>query len=73
MSEPNLDTLASVNLREAWQSEADDFTPWLAENLSVLEEALGLDLELEAQEKDVGPFRADLLCKNLWTNNWVLV
>ena len=42
------------------------FTPWLAEpeNLEVLSETLGIDLELEAQEKDVGPFRADILCKN---------
>jgi hypothetical protein len=56
-------------------SEAADFTPWLAqaENLAILGETLGIDLELEAQEKSVGPFRADILCKDIGTDTWVLV
>lgn len=63
------------NLQEAWDGEAQEFTPWLAkpENLSLLGEAIGLDLELEAQEKNVGPFRADILCKDTATGNWVLI
>ena len=28
-----LGTLKNVNLREAWSHEAQDFTPWLADNL----------------------------------------
>jgi hypothetical protein len=64
-----------VELRDVWQSEASHFTPWLAReaNLSILSETLGLELELEAQEKPVGPFRADLLCKDIATNVWVLI
>lgn len=64
-----------VELREVWLSESSDFTPWLAqeENLNLLAEAIGLELELEAQEKDVGPFRADILCKDTTTDNWVLI
>jgi len=56
-------------------SEAVDFTPWLArkENLEILGETLGIDLELEAQERRVGPFRADILCKEVGTDRWVLV
>jgi uncharacterized LabA/DUF88 family protein len=56
-----LGRLDRISLREAWQSEASDFTPWLAqeENLKLLGETLGLDLELEATEQNVGPFRAD--------------
>lgn len=70
-----LGRLEKVELRDIWASEATDFTPWLArpENLAVLAEALGIDLELEAQEKAVGPFRADLLCKDIGTGAWVLV
>lgn len=64
-----------IPLREAWASEAGDFTPWLAEaqNLSLLSEAIGIDLELESQEKPVGPFRADILCRDSNSNSWVLI
>jgi hypothetical protein len=75
MSEAPLGRLSRVELRDIWESEASDFTPWLArpENLSILAETLALDLELEAQEKSVGPFRADILCKDIGTNSWVLI
>ena len=42
-------------------------------NLTILGETLGIDLELEAQEKAVGPFRADLQCKDIGTGTWVLI
>lgn len=66
MTVPALGRLEKVELREAWQTESGDFTPWLAleENLKLLGEAINLDLELEAQEKNVGPFRADILCRD---------
>lgn len=71
----DLGRLTKVDLNEIWTSEASEFTPWLAreENLAVLGDALSIDLELEAQEKAVGPFRADLLCKDIGTGAWVLV
>ena len=71
----NLGRLERVDPREVWNSESSDFTPWLAqqENLGTLGETIGIDLELEAQEKDVGPFRADILCKDTVTGHWVLV
>jgi hypothetical protein len=64
-----------VSLRDAWESEAGGFTPWLAQqdNITVLAEAIGLDLEVEAQERNVGPFRADILCKNTADDTWVLI
>jgi len=71
----NLGRLERVDLRSIWTSESSDFTPWLAraENLSVLAETIGMELELEAQEKNVGPFRADILCRDLESESWVLV
>lgn len=62
-------------MREAWVTEASDFTPWLAheDNLKLLGEAIGIELELESQEKEVGPFRADILCKDTANDNWVLI
>jgi hypothetical protein len=75
MTTKNLGHLERVDLREIWVSEASDFTPWLAqrENLDILGETLGIDLELEAQERSVGPFRADILCKDVATDGWVLI
>lgn len=70
-----LGRLERVELRDIWQTEATDFTPWLAreENLAILAETLAMDLELEAQERPVGPFRADILCKDIATDRWVLI
>jgi hypothetical protein len=70
-----LGTLKNVPLRSIWISEASDFTPWLAqeENLKILGETIGIDLDLEAQEQLVGPFRADILCKDTSDGSWVLI
>ena len=75
---PNLGRLKRVDLRNIWETEAQDFTPWLAQedNLAVLSDAIGIELELEAQEKNVGPFRADILCRNVDSSDdeaWVLI
>ena len=70
-----LERLIKVPLREFWEGEASDFTPWLAdeENISLLGETIGVELEVEAQERNVGPFRADILCKDIVTDDWVLI
>ena len=75
MKPASLGRLHKVNLREAWSSESSDFTPWLAqeENLKLLGDAVGIELELESQEKEVGPFRADILCKDTANDTWVLI
>lgn len=71
----NLGRLKRLELRDVWPNEATSFTPWLAreENLRLLGEAIGADLGLESQERPVGPFRADLLLRDLATEGWVLV
>lgn len=75
MTTPQLGRLERHDLRTIWTNEATGFTPWLAqdENLSLLGEALCMELELEAQEKAVGPFRADILCRDVGNDHWVLV
>ncbi len=79
MSDVSLGRLAKVNMRDVWPNEAHDFTSWLAreENLALLGETIGIDLELVSQEQNVGPFRADILCKDkdkdLATDAWVLI
>ena len=71
----DLGRLESVDLRKIWVREDSHFTRWLAEaeNLDILGEALGIDLELEAREKKVGSFKADILCKDINSGSWVLV
>ena len=60
-----LGALEKKAVREYWDNEASEFTPWLADNINLLGEALGLDgLEVEEQESSVGGFRVDLLCKD---------
>lgn len=67
--------LEPVELRELWNGEASDFTPWLAQedNIELLSEAINLELEVQGQEEAVGPFRADILCKDTLTIKYVLI
>lgn len=72
----DLGRLVQLNsLREIWPNESGDFTPWLAreENLALLGETIGLELKFETRECGVGPFRADILCKDVTSDNYVLI
>ncbi len=75
MTNKKLGTLNKIELRDIWITEDKHFTPWLAEekNLALLSNTIGIELDLEAQEKNVGPFRADILCKDTTSGNWVLI
>ena len=76
MSNPlSLGRLEQVELRNVWLSEPGHFTPWLAQadNIALLADTLGMDLEVEAQEKDVGPYRADIVCKETTDGALVLI
>lgn len=62
-----LGTISPVEVRKIWAHEANEFTPWLAEptNIEQLADALGLgELEIEAVEKDVGRFSADIVARD---------
>ena len=73
MATTELGTLKRVDVRNAWSHEAYDFTPWLAENLERLSVELGLELELEGQEVDVGSYRADIVARVPQTDDRVLI
>ena len=70
-----LSRLEEVELRVIWETEAQHFTPWLAEeeNLALLGETLDMELEFEGQEINVGDFRADILCRNTEDDSRVLI
>jgi hypothetical protein len=72
---PELGRLERVDLRTAWASEPYDFTPWLAEqeNIALLGDAIGMDLDVEAVERHVGSYKADIVCRDTTTNRRVVI
>jgi hypothetical protein len=65
---PTFASLTSQNVREYWEHEAYDFTPWLAdaieaEGASDLEDVLGLDIEVIEREKRVGKYNVDVYAR----------
>lgn len=65
--------IQTVALKDLWPGESTHFTPWIAENLNILSEKLGMDLELESTEVSAGDFSADIVARNLATNKLVVI
>ena len=70
-----LGRLEKVDIKTVWKTEYSHFTPWLAkeENIAILGDELKIDLEVVEMEKSVGPFRADILCKDTGTDKYVII
>lgn len=68
-----LGKLQSIDPRTLWPMEAKDFTPWLAANLGLLGEALGLDLELVRMEAPVGSFACDIEARDTGSGRRVII
>jgi len=60
-----LGMIKKVPLRDIWENEERDFTPWLAkqENLDMLGELIGISLSEPKCEVQVGSFQCDITCK----------
>lgn len=71
----DLGRLERVDLRDFWKDETRDFTPWLArvDNLELLGEAIGIDIELEDTNVEVGSFKADLVAKDIGNDRTVII
>lgn len=67
--------LEKVDLHELWNGEGSEFNPWLAqeENIAELGNTIGMELEVQQQEHKVGLFQADILCKDILTDQFVLI
>ena len=70
-----LGKLEKVDLREFWRDEAKDFTPWLAnnENIELLSETLGIEVEVEGTEIPVGIFKVDILAREINRNKVIII
>ncbi|MCZ0939274.1 MAG: DUF4268 domain-containing protein [Caldilineaceae bacterium] len=70
----NIHTLEPVDVRVFWPHEAHCFTPWLAENLSLLGAELNLVLEREGEEMTLpGAGRVDILARQATTGARVVI
>lgn len=70
----SLGTLKEItDLREVWPHEAHDFTPWLAKNISVLGDTIGIDISIEETESSVGDFNVDIYAYDADTGRKVII
>lgn len=60
----SLGKLVRQSASTAWPHEAKDFTPWLAANLDILGDAIGLRLTVIQTELPVGKYWADMLLED---------
>ena len=68
-----LGSLRRVELRGVWKHEAMDFTPWLVENIDLVGQVLGLDLEVAGREQAVGDFAVDIVARDLGRDKRVII
>lgn len=65
MATREMGVIREKKVRDLWDHEARDFTPWLAENIDLLGRALQMDLEHVQTEAPVGRFFLDILAKDV--------
>lgn len=72
----NLGKLEKIkDLRKVWPHEATDFTPWLAQedNISMLSDAIGIDISVDETESNVGSFNVDIYATETDTGNKIII
>ena len=73
MNQQQLSHIERVSLREVWPNEASDFTPWLADHISELGDALGITLAAEETESPVGHRSLDILARDTRNDRQVII
>lgn len=74
-----MSTLGKLNkindLRSVWPHEANNFTKWLIQedNLKLLSDTIGIDIEFEDRESSVGDFSVDIFAKEEGTNKNIII
>ncbi len=65
MPKTRLARLDYYDIRKIFPDESRDFSAWLGENLELLGDALGIDLDLLGREVPIGDFFADLVVQEI--------
>lgn len=70
-----LGRLEKLDVRKVWEHEARDFSAWLVkpENLELLSEQIGIDIEPTGTEIGVGRFRIDILAEEPRTGHKIII
>ena len=70
----NLGTLKEItDLRSIWPHEALNFTPWVAENVDLLADAVGMDITVDETESQVGDFNVDIYASETGTDRKIII
>ena len=70
----NLGTLKEItDLRSIWPHEALNFTPWVAENVDLLADAVGLYITVDETESSVGDFNVDIYASETGTDRKIII
>ena len=72
----NLGKLEEIkDLRKIWPHEALDFTPWIAqdENITLLADAVGLDITVDETESSVEDFNVDIFATETGTDRKIII
>ena len=66
LAQVNIERLSRLDLTEVWKHEAHDFTPWLKENIDLINECLPVGIQPDSlvKEKGAGDFSADLVAED---------
>ena len=60
-------------IRERWPHEANDFTPWLKDNLDLVSKSTGLELNQLGREVSAAGGRADIVAWESKSNTRVVI
>lgn len=72
MSVEKIGKIKRVPLRKVWPKEAKDFTPWLENNVDVLNDVLDINLCAAEREQSAGAFSIDLVAEDSDGNSVVI-
>lgn len=72
MNDMAIGKLERVKLRDVWKNEATDFTPWLEQNIDVLNEVLDITLSNPEREQAAGSFSVDLVAEDQSGNTVII-
>ena len=56
--------LTKQKIRDIWKTEDKEFTPWLVQNIALLNEDLGLNIQDPESEKKLDTFKVDIVAQD---------